>query len=210
MVKVGPSVLSVDINNLKEEVANLEHAGADYIHIDVMDGEFVENETMGIEMLEQANAGTDILLSTHLMVENPEKWIEEFSATDIFTFHIEAVTPEVAEEIIEELHERDIKVGIAIKPETPVDEIMPFIDEIDLVLVMLVEPGYGGQAMIPECLEKVRTLRNLNPELDIEVDGGITLENVEMVKEAGANMIVSGTTIINAQDRAWVISQMKK
>ena len=210
MVKVGPSTLPIDINNLREEIKNLEHAGADYIHLDIMDGEFVENETLGAELLEVVNDTTDILLCTHLMVENPEKWIEEFSETDIFTFHIEAVTPEIAENIIQELHEREMKVGIAIKPDTSIDEIMPYIDEIDMVLVMLVEPGLGGQKMMPECLEKVKILRELRPELDIEVDGGINLDNVEMVKAAGANMIVSGTAIVNSINRSSVISQMKK
>lgn len=210
MVKVGPSTLPININDMKTEIANLERAGADYIHLDIMDGEFVANETLGVELLEVVNDSTDILLCTHLMVENPEKWIEEFSETDIFTFHIEAVTPEVAESMIQELHEREMKVGIAIKPATPIDEIMPYIDEIDMVLVMLVEPGLGGQKMMPECLEKVRELRELRPELDIEVDGGINLDNVEMVKASGANMIVSGTAIVNSTDRAFVISQMKK
>ena len=210
MVKVGPSTLPIDINNLKVEIANLEHAGADYIHLDIMDGEFVANETLGAELLEIVNDSTDRLLCTHLMVESPEKWIEEFSETDIFTFHIESVTPEIAEHIIQELHEREMKAGIAIKPATPIEEIMPYIDEIDLVLVMLVEPGLGGQKMMPECLEKVKVLRELRPELDIEVDGGINLDNVEMVKAAGANMIVSGTAIVNSTDRKYVISQMKK
>lgn len=210
MVKVGPSTLPIDINNMKDEIANLELAGADYIHLDIMDGEFVTNETLGVELLEVVNSSTDILLCTHLMVENPEKWIEEFSATDIFTFHIEAVTSEIAESMIQELHEREMKVGIAIKPDTSVEEILPYLEEIDLVLIMLVEPGLGGQKMMPECLEKVKALRELRPELDIEVDGGVNLDNVEMVKAAGANMIVSGTAIINSTDRAFVISQMKK
>lgn len=210
MVKIGPSTLPIDINDMAEEIKNLELAGADYIHLDIMDGEFVTNKTLGIEILEAVNDATNITLCTHLMVENPENWIEEFAATDIFTFHIETVTPEIVEKMIRELHEREMKVGIAIKPNTPIDEIMPYIDDIDLVLVMLVEPGKGGQKMMPECLEKAKALRSLKPELDIEVDGGINLENIELVKESGANMIVSGTAILHSTDRAFVISQMKK
>ncbi len=210
MVKIAPSILSVDVSKLREEVANLEKAGADYIHIDVMDGEFVPNSTMGLEMLEESNAGTNIILDTHFMVENPKKWIEEFSATDIFTFHVEAVDSETAHEIIQLLREREIKIGISVKPNTPVEEILPYVEDVDMVLVMLVEPGAGGQAMIVECLEKVRTLRDLYPNLDIEVDGGVNLENVELVKKAGANIIVAGTSIIKAEDRRYVIEQMKK
>lgn len=209
MVKIAPSILSVDIEKIESEVANLEKAGADYIHIDVMDGEFVPNRTAGVTMLEKAYDGCNLALDTHLMVENPEDYIEDFSVSNIITFHVEVVDTETAYRIIDNLHEREILAGMAIKPNTPVEEILPYLDNIELVLVMLVEPGFGGQEMIEECLEKVRKIRELRPDIDIEVDGGINLQNIHKVKSAGANVIVSGTAILKELDRATVISKMK-
>ena len=210
MVKIAPSILAADFENLENEIKDVERAGADYIHIDVMDGEFVTNKTPGLEMLKRSNASTNLTLDTHLMVENPLDWIEDFSESDIITFHVEAADEETANKIIEELHEREIKVGISIKPDTSVDEIMPYIDKIDMVLVMTVEPGRGGQKLIPECLEKVRTLREFAPDIDIEVDGGINLETIDMVKNAGANVIVAGTAVFGATDRKYVIDRLRE
>ena len=209
MVKIAPSILAADFENLENEIKDVEQAGADYIHIDVMDGEFVTNKTPGLEMLKINNAATDLILDTHLMVENPIDWIEDFSESDIITFHIEATDEETASKIIEELHEKEIKVGISIKPNTAVEEILPYIDKIDMVLVMTVEPGKGGQKLIPECLEKVRILRELAPDIDIEVDGGINIETVGLVKEAGANVIVAGTAVFGAEDRKFVIDKLR-
>lgn len=209
MVKIAPSILSVDIENIENEVANLEKAGADYIHIDVMDGEFVPNRTAGTTMLEKAHDGCNLPLDTHLMVENPEDYLEDFSISNTITFHLEAVDTETAYRLIDNLHEREIRVGMSIKPDTPIEEILPYLDNIELVLVMLVEPGFGGQEMIEECLEKVRKIRELRPDIDIEVDGGINLQNVDKVKRAGANIIVSGTAILREKDRAEAISKMR-
>ena len=210
MVKIAPSILSVSIDKLDKEIIEVEKAGADYIHIDVMDGEFVPNKTNGLEMLKIARETTNLILDTHLMVEYPQNWIDDFSLSNVITFHIEAVNSDTAEKIIENLKERDIKVGIAIKPNTPVEEIMPYIEKIDVVLVMLVEPGFGGQKMIEACLDKVRAIHELKPDIDIEVDGGVKLENVQKAKDAGANIIVAGTAIFNSEDKRFVIGEMKK
>lgn len=210
MVKIAPSILSVSIDKLDKEIIEVEKAGADYIHIDVMDGEFVPNKTNGLEMLKIARETTNLILDTHLMVEDPQNWIDDFSLSNVITFHIEAVNSDTAEKIIENLKERDIKVGIAIKPNTPVEEIMPYIEKIDVVLVMLVEPGFGGQKMIEACLDKVRAIHELKPDIDIEVDGGVKLENVQKAKDAGANIIVAGTAIFNSEDKRFVISEMRK
>lgn len=210
MVKIAPSILSVSIEDLEKEIPAVEKAGADYIHIDVMDGKFVDNETPGLEMLERAHDISNLTLDTHLMVENPEDWLEDFMLSNIITFHIEAVDFETADRIINYLHERDIKVGISLKPNTPLDEILPYLEKIDMVLIMLVEPGFGGQKMIESCLDKVRVLREMKPEMDIEVDGGVNIENIDKIKKAGANVIVAGTAIFKAEDRAYVISKFKE
>ena len=210
MVKIAPSILAADFENLEKEIESVVQAGADYIHVDVMDGEFVNNETCGLEMYERARKVTDKVIDTHLMVENPENWIDDFSKSDIITFHIEAVDEETADRIIDRLHELDIKAGITLKPDTPIEEIIPYLDKVDMVLIMTVEPGWGGQKLIEECLEKVRIIRSLNQDIDIEVDGGVNLENVENVKNAGANIIVAGTAVFKANDRRYVIEKMKK
>lgn len=209
MVKISPSTLSVKLENLEEEILDVEKKGADYIHIDVMDGKFVNNETLGYEMLKKAHDVTNLPLDTHLMVENPEDWVEDFLLSNIITFHLEAVNSETAEKIIEYLHEHEIKVGISIKPGTSVEEIIPYLEKIDMVLVMLVEPGLGGQKMIEKCLDKVKFIRNLKPEMDIEVDGGVNLENIDRIRKAGANIIVAGTAIFSAEDREYVINKLK-
>lgn len=210
MVKIAPSILAADFDNLENEVSDVEKAGADYIHIDIMDGEFVNNETPGLEMLTRTYETTSLTLDTHLMVEEPQNWLDDVVLSNVVTFHIEAVNVETAEKIIDYLHERDIKAGVAIKPDTSIEDIMPIFEKIDVVLVMLVEPGFGGQKMILSCLEKVKTLRSLKPDMDIEVDGGVNLENVQLVKDAGANIIVAGTAIFKSNDRKFVIEEMKK
>ena len=210
MVKIAPSILAADFDNLENEVSDVEKAGADYIHIDIMDGEFVNNETPGLEMLTRTYETTSLTLDTHLMVEEPQNWLDDVVLSNVVTFHIEAVNVETAEKIIDYLHERDIKAGVAIKPDTSIEDIMPIFEKIDVVLVMLVEPGFGGQKMILSCLEKAKTLRSLKPDMDIEVDGGVNLENVQLVKDAGANIIVAGTAIFKSNDRKFVIEEMKK
>ena len=202
MVRVAPSILSLDLDELDSGVSVVSSSGADYVHIDVMDGEFVDNTTNGVAMFKSAYMNSLLPTDVHLMVSDPRSAIEDYLQASIITFHIEAVNSiEEAKEIINYIHERKIKAGIAIKPATKVDEIVELLDDIDQVIVMTVEPGYGGQKLIPECLLKVFELRNKKPELDIEVDGGVNLENIEAVRKSGASIVVAGKAFFDAEDK---------
>lgn len=210
MVKVASSILAADFEKLEDEIREAIDAGSDLIHVDVMDGVFVNNETLGVEMYEKARKTTNKAIDVHLMVASPEKWIEKFKNADIITFHAEAVDSKNADDIIKKLHDAGIKVGITLKPNTSIDVIIPYIDKVDLILIMTVEPGWGGQKLIENCLEKVKIIRSLNSEIDIEVDGGVNLETCDMVKAAGANIVVAGTAIFKAKNKKSVIEAMKK
>lgn len=225
MVKIAPSILAANFEVLEGEIKKLAECGADIIHVDIMDGKFVKNETPGMEMYKTAVQAAVLPVDTHLMVENPDGWIDEIievynnivetnievshSEDDSITFHVETVNEMIAYKLIDKIHGAGLKAGIAIKPNTELKDILPFIPLIDMVLIMTVEPGYGGQALIEGCLEKVKELRKLEPNLDIEVDGGINLENISKVKKAGANIIVAGTAIFNAEDRRDVINSLR-
>lgn len=209
MVKVAPSILAADHANLGKEIEDVEKAGADMIHIDVMDGKFVPNCTDGEFMLQVAKGHTHLPLDVHLMVENPVAYSQRFLDATSIIFHVEAVTEEEANHFIQNLHEKNIQVGMSIKPNTPVEKLKPYLSQIDKVLVMTVEPGYGGQKLIPETIEKIKTLRKENPSLDIEVDGGINLETAPIVMEAGANILVAGTAIFKAEDRTKIIQELR-
>lgn len=210
MVKIAPSILAADMNNLERDIKEVASLGADYIHIDVMDGKFVPNETNGLTMLKSAKNATDIVLDVHLMVENPLEYMKPFiKDADIITFHVEAVDKFQTEEIIKNLKDKGKKVGIALKPKTPITEIIPFLEKIDMVLIMTVEPGFGGQELILETIQKIKELRKLKPDLDIEVDGGINLDTVAFVKEAGANVLVAGTAIFKSKDKRKAIDELR-
>lgn len=209
MVKIAPSILAADESMLEQEIMDVTNAGADYIHIDVMDGEFVPNITYGKRMIEAAVKSTNLPIDVHLMVKEPAKYIEMFEDASIITFHVEAVNYDEAEKIIEDLHGKNIKVGISIKPNTEVSELEKYINMIDMVLVMTVEPGFGGQTLIPSTLDKIRKLRELKPSLDIEVDGGINLYTAKSVVECGANILVAGTAIFKSDNRKNAIEKLK-
>ncbi|MBO5142351.1 MAG: ribulose-phosphate 3-epimerase [Clostridia bacterium] len=209
LVKISPSILSVPIELVPEKINKVEK-NIDYIHIDVMDGKFVSNKTNGIEMFLAGKKSSDKPLDVHLMVENPIKEIEKYKGAEIITFHIEAVkSEEEVLEIIEKIHSLGAKAGISIKPNTDVKSIKRYLDEIELVLVMSVEPGYGGQKLIPETLEKISLLRNAGFEGLIEVDGGINLDNCKVVKEYDIDIIVAGTAIFSALDENEAILKIK-
>ena len=218
MVEVSTSILSVKKENGVAAIYNLEVAKTDYFHIDVMDGKFVEQDTTEI-MHEHSNnikQISNIPLDVHLMVEDIKTYIDSFIPynPNIITFHLEACKDKKQVlELIKYIKENNIKVGISIKPNTKVGEILEYLSVVHLVLIMTVEPGYGGQKLIPETIDKVKELKQYidknNIDIDIEVDGGINLENKEILKEAGANIIVAGSAIINAKDYKEVIEKIK-
>lgn len=213
-IKIAPSILSANFAKMGEEVTSLEKCGADVVHCDVMDGVFVNNITFGIKMVEDIRKITSLPLDCHLMIVHPEKYVERFAkaGADIITVHWEACQDNL-KEVLSLIKSTGVKCGAVINPDTPVDKIRDVILLCDMVLVMSVFPGFGGQKFIPSALDKLREIRAIIDEsgkdIDLEIDGGVTAENVEEIKAAGANVIVAGSAVFKAEDRAAMIAKLK-
>ena len=214
MIKIAPSILSADFSRLGEDIQAVDRAGADYIHVDVMDGHFVPNITIGPLVVEALRKVTDKPLDVHLMIENPDLYIPEFAkaGADIITVHQEAV-PHL-HRTIQLIKSMGIKAGVSLNPATPVDTLDVILDELDLVLVMSVNPGFGGQAFIPSALDKIRALRQRITQrglaTELEVDGGIKIDNIRAVVAAGADVLVAGSAVFNTDDYTATISALRK
>ncbi len=214
MVKIAPSVLSADFTKLKEDIESIENIHADWIHYDVMDGHFVDNISFGYSILNDLSKITDLFLDVHLMISDPLRYVDRFidAHASLITFHYEAMNNEnEIRELIKHIKDKNVLVGISIKPSTPVESIKKYLDDVDLVLVMSVEPGFGGQSFIESSVGKIRELNQYKDyhRFLIEVDGGINDYTGKLCKDNGADVLVAGSYIFKAEDRKKAIDLLK-
>ena len=213
MVKIAPSILSADFSKLGEEISDVEKGGAELIHVDVMDGHFVPNITIGPLVVESIRPITKLPLDVHLMIENPDQYIESFAkaGADYITVHVEACRH--LHRTIQLIKSFGVKAGVVLNPATPVQLIEPILEELDIVLLMSVNPGFGGQKFIPSVLNKIKQVRELakqkGVQLEIEVDGGVNEQTASLCIEAGATILVAGSAVYNQEDRGKAISILK-
>ena len=215
MVKVAPSILSADFVNLERDIRALKETGADYVHVDVMDGLFVPNITIGIPVVAAIRRITDMPLDVHLMIDRPLRYVDDFckAGSDLLTVHVEADTEENTLEALKKIRAHGVKPAISIKPKTPAEAVLPFLPYCDLILVMTVEPGFGGQSFMEDMMPKLKTIRGYidaqNPGCELEVDGGVNTETARICRENGANVLVAGSAYFKAADPTAFVRAVK-
>ncbi len=212
-MQIAPSLLSCDFAVMGSEIERMDRAGADYMHLDVMDGDFVPNLTFGAPVIKAVRGYTSVPFDVHLMISNPLKYIDDFAdaGADIITFHIESKSP--VKETIEKIKSHNIKAGVVIKPNTMAEAVFPYLEMLDWVLVMTVEPGFGGQKFMAQHLDKVRKIKaqakKINKEITLEIDGGVGESNIKEAFDAGVDVCVAGTSVFKAPDSAQAIANLK-
>lgn len=215
MVKVAPSILSADFVNLERDIRALKETGADYVHVDVMDGLFVPNITIGIPVVAAIRRITDMPLDVHLMIDRPLRYVDDFckAGSDLLTVHVEADTQENTLAALKRIRENGVRAAISVKPKTPAEAVLPFLPYCDLILVMTVEPGFGGQSFMQDMMPKLKTIRGYidaqNPGCELEVDGGVNTETARLCRENGANVLVAGSAYFKAADPAAFVRAVK-
>ena len=216
MAKIAPSILAADFANLERDIHDLEVNGADWVHVDIMDGIFVPNISIGIPVVQAIRPVTKLPLDVHLMIDRPIRYVEAFvkAGADWLTIHIEADQPQNTLEALDKIHALGCKAGIVLKPKTPVEAAIPYLEKCDMVLVMTVEPGFGGQKFMEDQMPKVRQLRewldDINPECLVEVDGGVDAVTHRICKENGANVLVAGSAYFKAANRAAFVKTIQE
>ena len=213
MVKIAPSILSADFSRLGDEIKAVEDAGADWIHVDVMDGHFVPNITIGPPVIESIRKVTKLPLDVHLMIEHADRYVKSFAeaGADLLTVHVEAC-PHL-NRTLQTIRELDVRAGVVLNPATPLSSLEEVLHEIDMVLLMSVNPGFSGQSFIPSMLDKISNLRDImshyEDEIEMQVDGGVRVDNAGKIKEAGASVLVAGSAIFNSKDYKKTIQQLR-
>ena len=213
MIKIAPSILSADFANLGRDIQRIETA--DYVHVDVMDGLFVPNISIGIPVVKSIRPVTDLPLDVHLMIDRPERYVEQFcdAGGDIVTCHVEADTEENIHLALRKIHDKGKKAGIVLKPATPAEAVLPYLEKVELILVMTVEPGFGGQKFMADMMPKVTAIRKLidekNPACELEVDGGVAPDTCKTCIDAGANVLVAGSAVYKAPDIPARIAELR-